>query len=269
MGVLGGVHHHHTVLIEQTGIAFHQNSQVCTVLEVEPGATVCQRVGAAGGSDVQRRAHAATAFLIAAALGRIGARQLPVTQLSRVGAALVAARYEVGVARSQLLEGFHDVLALGARGVRLGAHQNEVVVHDRVALDAPAIGHKLFFGHLVVHKEHISVATAGRVQRLAGAQRNHLHIQAAGLLELRQQVREQPRLLGRGGRCHRDGLRRHCARRYKKHSCQRLMDGLQSQINLELTHTSSPLTKRRAASGSGPLKKSCTGKSATSCPCSR
>jgi hypothetical protein len=69
---------------------------------------------------------------------------------------------------------------------------DEVVVHDRVALDAPAIGHKLFFGHLVVHEQHISIATARRVQRLAGAQRNHLHIQAAGLLELGSRCENSP-----------------------------------------------------------------------------
>ena len=269
MRVPGGVHHHHAILVEQARVALHQHGQIGAVLEVEPGAAVGQRIGAAGCRNVERRAHATAAFLVAAALGGIGAGQLPVAQLGGVRAALVAARDKIAVASGQLFQRLDDVLALDTGGIVLGAHQDEVVVHHGVALHAPAVGDKLFFGHLVVHEQHIRVAAARRVERLPCTQGHHLHIQAAGLLELGQQISKQPRLLGgRGGR-HGDGLRKRRSAYCKNNSWQRFTHKRQRPKRLQILHTISPLTNNRAASGRGPLKKSCTGKSASTAPCSR
>lgn len=85
------------------------------------------------------------------------------------------------------------------------------------------VGHKFFFGHLVVDEEHVGIAPARHVQRLAGAHGHHFDVNAAGRLERGQQVREQARLLGgRGGR-HVDALRPGTARRYQYNSCKRFM----------------------------------------------
>jgi hypothetical protein len=106
---------------------------------------------------------------------------LPVAQLGGVGAALVAARHEAGLPLGQLLQRGGDVLAARAGRVALGADEHEVVVHDRQALDAEAFGHELLLGHLVVHEHHVGVAAARGVQRLAGAQCHHAHVDAGGL----------------------------------------------------------------------------------------
>jgi hypothetical protein len=51
------------------------------------------------------------------------------------------------------------------------------------ALDAEALGDELLLGHLVVHEDHVGIAAARRVQRLAGAQRDDAHVDAAGGLK--------------------------------------------------------------------------------------
>jgi hypothetical protein len=61
------------------------------------------------------------------------------------------------------------------------------------ALDAEALGDEFLLGRLVVHEHHVGIAAARRVQRLAGAQRDDAHLDAAGLLEGGQQVAEQAR----------------------------------------------------------------------------
>ena len=217
MRELGGADHHHAVLVEQALVAFHQHGEVTAVLEVEPGAAVGQHIGAAGAADVQRRAHAAAAFLVAAALLVGQASGLPEAQLGGVGAALVAARDEGGVGGRYLLQRGHDIVALGAHGVGLGAYQHEVVVHHGQALVGKTGGHKFFFGGGVVHKQHIGITPACHVDGLAGAHRDHLGVNPCGLLECRQQVAKQARLLGGRGGCHGDGLGHH--RRAGGHEC--------------------------------------------------
>jgi hypothetical protein len=44
----------------------------------------------------------------------------------------------------------------------------------------------------VMHEQHVGVAAAPHVERLAGTQRDHLDVDAAGLLELGQQVAKKP-----------------------------------------------------------------------------
>ena len=124
-----------------------------------------------------------------------------------MGAALVATRHKVGVGGRQLFQRRHDVIALGACGVGLGANQHKVVVHHIKALGRKAVGHKLVFGHAVVHKQHIGIAPARHVNGLARAQCHHLDVDAVGLLEVGQQVGKQPRLFCGGGGRHHDGCR--------------------------------------------------------------
>src|SRR4029079_13006872 len=91
-----------------------------------------------------------------------------------------------------------DVLAAGGvRGVALRPDQHEVVVHHPIALDAVALGQPFLLGRLVVHEHDVGIAALADVERLAGADGDDAHGDTRVLLEFRQQVLEQPRLLGR------------------------------------------------------------------------
>ena len=119
-------------------------------------------------------------------------------------AALVAARNESAVAGLQFLQSLQNVLALDLNRVGGRADEDEVVVHHGQALEGKAFGHHFFFGHLVMHKQHIGVTAAAHVDGLTGAQCHHLDINARGFFEFREQKRKQAGLLGRGGRSHHD-----------------------------------------------------------------
>ena len=87
--------------------------------------------------------------------------------------------------------------------VRLRSDEDEVVVHDGEALHAVALGEELLLGGSRVHEHHVGIAAAREVERLAGAERDDAHLDAGLLLEDRQDVLEEPGLLGGGRR--RDG----------------------------------------------------------------
>ena len=99
------------------------------------------------------------------------------------------------------------------RGVRFWSDQDEVVVHDGKALHAVTLGEKPLFGSPCVHEHHVGIAAAREVQRLARAERYDAHLDAALLLEERQDVLEEPGLFRGGRRCHDDEALRQCARR--------------------------------------------------------
>jgi hypothetical protein len=48
-------------------------------------------------------------------------------------------------------------------------------------LTPKAFGDEFLLGHLVVHEDHVGIAAPRHVQRLAGAQGDHAHLDAAGL----------------------------------------------------------------------------------------
>ena len=62
------------------------------------------------------------------------------------------------------------------------------------------LGDELELALLVVDEERVGVAAAADVERLAGADRDHAHLDPGLRSEYRQEVGEQARLLGRGGR---------------------------------------------------------------------
>ena len=55
-----------------------------------------------------------------------------------------------------------------------------------------------------MHEDHIGIAPPPGVERLASAQGHDAHIHTGGLLECRQQMPEEPRLLSGRGRGHHD-----------------------------------------------------------------
>ena len=85
-------------------------------------------------------------------------------------------------------------------GSALRPDDDEVVVHHVVALGGKALGEEFLLGRPVVDEHHVGVAAPADVERLTGAERDDAHLDAGLLGEARQQVFEQPGLLGRGRR---------------------------------------------------------------------
>src|SRR5262245_4953309 len=75
----------------------------------------------------------------------------------------------------------------------------EIVVHHGVSFDAETVGDEFLLLRLGVHEQHIGVAASAGVERLAGALRHHLHVDAGLGLEQRQDVAEQSGVLRRRG----------------------------------------------------------------------
>ncbi len=68
-----------------------------------------------------------------------------------------------------------------------------------MALHAETVGDEFFLLRLGVDEDDVGVAAAAGVERLAGALRHHLHVDAGLGLEQRQDVAEQAGILRRGG----------------------------------------------------------------------
>ncbi len=222
--MLGRVHQDHAILVEQTLVAFDGDGEFAAVLERDPGGAVRQNIGVAGRRSVERRAHALTDRLVPGALVLIDvdAGNLPEREFGAVGAGLVAARDKRRAFVLDQFEGGGDVLAaLDAGRVALRSDQHEVVVHDREALHAEAIGDKFFFLRLGMHEHNVGVAAAAGIERLAGALRHDLHLDAGLGLEHRQDMAEQTGVLRRRGRRDHDGLVLRLRRRGDCHGAER------------------------------------------------
>jgi hypothetical protein len=102
-------------------------------------------------------------------------------------------------------------------GSGLRPHHDEIVVHHLAPLDEEPFGDRLLFGLLVVDERDIGVAALAQVERLAGAERHHAHLNPGLLLERGQQVLEQTALLGRSGGSDGDESLL-CFRRERRHS---------------------------------------------------
>jgi hypothetical protein len=226
-------------------VAFHCDHQVAPVLEGQPGAAVGEQVRAHAGSGVQRRPHALPDLAIPASLvmSDVDRRGLPQLELGEMRAAAVPARYERRLGLMDALQSLHRILAAGdSRRVRFRADQHEIVVHDLMAAHAEAFGDELLLERLRVHEHHVGVSAPAHVERLAGAERDHAHLDPGLLLEDRQQVLEQARLLGGRGRRDRDVLLRIRAGRKK---------GEEQDQDAHQTHGNSPLMKAAASAVDG------------------
>ena len=168
---------------------------------------------------VERRAHA-LADLACTRRPCPCAMSMPAAFQSASSAACVpdlSPREMNGAALSLIaLQRRDDVLAaLDAGRIALRPDQDEVVVHHRIALHAEAFGDEFLLLRLGVHEHHVGIAAPAGVERLAGALRDDLHVDAGLGLEQRQDVAEQAGILRRGGRGDDDRfvLRRRAARR--------------------------------------------------------
>ena len=132
--VLGRVHQHHAVLVEQALVALDRDLEIAAVLEREPGAAVGQHIGVRGRRRVERGAHALADLAVprALVLGDVDAGSLPEVELGGVGAGLVAARDEgraLGLDRLAA-PATMSLLPLDPGRIALRPDQDEVVVHD-------------------------------------------------------------------------------------------------------------------------------------------
>src|SRR5215813_9044395 len=169
--------------------------------------------------------------------------------------------------RLEVGEDIRAALDLGR--IRLRPNQHEIVVHHREPLNAEPVGHELLFLRLGMHEHHIGIATAAGVERLAGALRDHPHINAGLGGEPRQDETEQPRTLGRGGRGHDDrlvgGRRRHCRGHEPKHEEHQAVTETH-WLFLFPAQLSSPAKKRRPVAVAGALKKAAAAVRSTTPP---
>jgi hypothetical protein len=137
-----------------------------------------------------------------------------------MGAAVIPARGEGGLCAS---DGGHRGGG-GGRVARPGrvvsrADDDKVIVHHVEALHAVALGDELFLLRASMDEDDIGIAPPPGFQCLPGALRDDPHLDPGLGLEDRQDMPEQPRVLGRGGRGHGDKLLR--ARGQGDEDCQR------------------------------------------------
>ena len=97
-----------------------------------------------------------------------------------------------------------------------GTHHDEVVVHQVEAGAAVALRNERLLRRLVVHQQQVGIAIPRKAQRLAGADRNHAHLDPALGLEQRQQPVEEAGVLGRRGGGNGDEVPGSCPRRYRQ-----------------------------------------------------
>jgi hypothetical protein len=77
-------------------------------------------------------------------------------------------------------------------------------VHHVAPVDAVALGDQRVLAGAVVDEQRVDVAAACQLERLAAADRDDADLDPSGGTEQRQEMREQARLLGRGGRAQRE-----------------------------------------------------------------
>src|SRR5262245_24097995 len=254
--MLRRVDEHDSVLVEELLVALDEDREIAAVLEGEPGAAVGEDVGVQRRGGIERRAHPGARFLVPRPfLGvDVHAGRFPIAQLRRVRAALVGAGHEWSLRSLDLLQCREDVLAAGDL-CRVGfrADDHEVVVHHLLVVDAEALIDEFLLRRRVVDEDDVGVAAPRHVERLTGADRDHSYLDPGLLLEDREQVAEEPRLLGGGRR--RDGdvllLCRQRERGYR--------EGRGEQDSALQVHGSSPLRNARPSGEAGWSKNRSTG----------
>src|SRR5215467_1719076 len=279
--MLFGIDQHDAVLVEQALVAGDEDVEIAAVLERKPGAAVGEHIGVGRGRGVERRAHALADLLVPGTflLADVDAGGLPEVEFGDMGARAVAARDEGRALGLDRLQSLGDVgHALDAGGVALRSDQDEIVVHDGVSLHAETVGDEFLLLRLDVHEQHVGVATSAGVERLAGALRHHLHIDAGLGFEQRQDVAEQAGVLRRRGGGDHNGLvlrERGCCgdKRDGRYYSEQAAAGRHDVLLLlgvsrdcDSQTSNSPAANRRASSVLGAEKKASAGPLSTTRP---
>jgi hypothetical protein len=83
-----------------------------------------------------------------------------------------------------------------ASRVGFGSDDDEVVIHHVASIDAVAVGHKLVLSGPIMHEQGIGITPHPKRKSLAGSNRNHVNVQSGGGSKERNDVPEQPGVLG-------------------------------------------------------------------------
>ena len=101
-------------------------------------------------------------------------------------ARVIAAGDERRLRCRDLVQRVDDILvAADMCGIALRPDDDEVIVHDVETLHALPFGHELVFGGTVVDEDHVGVATASDIERLAGADGDNPHADVLVFRKLR------------------------------------------------------------------------------------
>ena len=237
------VHQHHTILIEQAGIALHDNGEPFLALERQPCAAIGENISAHGFRCIERGAHALADFAIPAGLGagRIEARFFPQSQFGNMGSRFIAPRHERRLfGRDGFQRGNNIFTARNACGIGGRSDEHKIIIHDVESFHAETFSEKFLFCRFGVNENNIGIATSRCIERLARALRNDFHLNARLRLEERQEMIEQAGILRRCGRGHNDAFflrQRGLDERKRKSSCCDCS---------EQSHVKSPRQYRRA-----------------------
>ena len=201
-GCFVGIDEHHAVLVEQPLVAFDERCRASPrFLKLSHVPRSARMYAFSRRRGVERGAHARARLAIPRALrGRRCRRLRPSTSAARRHACRScrrAKRTAPSHQRSAFNAAVMSLPPFDVRRIRLRADEDEVVVHDRVTLDAFAFGEPFQLRRLVVDEHDVGIAAATDVERLARTDGDDAHVDARVLLERRQQLREQAGLLGR------------------------------------------------------------------------
>src|SRR5262249_24563855 len=95
---------------------------------------------------------------------------------------------------------------LDAGGIVLRSNDDKIVVHHGIALHAKPFRNEFLLCLPGMHENHVGIAAARGVERLAGTLGDDFNVDAGLGLEQRQDVAEQARVLRRSGGGDYDGL---------------------------------------------------------------
>src|SRR5262249_16209184 len=152
--------------------------------------------------SIERRAHTLTNRLVPRTLVflDVDTSVLPQRKFGEMGARAIAARYERSLFFLDGLKGFGDVLhTLNTCGITLRSDEDEVIVHNRVAVHSVALGYELFFRGSSVDKNDIRITTPSGIESLTRTLSDDFHVDAGCGLEQRQDMAKQTGILRRCG----------------------------------------------------------------------
>src|SRR5262249_5664343 len=113
-----------------------------------------------------------------------------------MGARAISARYERCPLFLDRLKGLGNVFhTLDASWVVFRPNEDEVIVHNRVALHSVALGYELFFRRFSVDKNDIRVASSSSIEGLTCSLSDNLYVDSSLGFEQRQDVPKQSRIL--------------------------------------------------------------------------
>ncbi len=139
-----------------------------------------------------------------------------------------------------IISGYCITAAAQARRILCRPDDDKIVVHDVAPQRTETGRHEFFLERARMHQQHIGVAVFADFHRRAGTDRDNSYLAAITRLELRQDHRQQSRILGAGGGSHTDIGRCRCSGIDERTGCQR---GRKKQVMNDSQHDALPITR--------------------------